>query len=214
MVWSGASESIYSLASAHANDRAGKDDLVALSSSMLFAWSLSGFVMPAIGTLLTALYGTQAFIYVAIAIAVAFCLLRLLARDAARGRADRRDRQLRADVGAGAAAGRPRLRARTTQPALARLALLLPRSGRGTATSCCGNGIEMPSRSNACLAALVRSSLVAKKSDVGRPVAQGDADRAVAEFGDEGVGAGSPSTRASRRARSSSVFCARSMSSP
>jgi MFS family permease len=74
VVWSGASESIYSLSSAHANDRAGKDDLVTLSSTMLFAWSLSGFVVPGIGTMLTALYGTQSFIYVAIVIAAAFCL--------------------------------------------------------------------------------------------------------------------------------------------
>ena len=46
VVWSGASESIYSLSSAHANDRAAKNDLVALSSSMLFAWSVSGFPRP------------------------------------------------------------------------------------------------------------------------------------------------------------------------
>ena len=74
VVWSGASESIYSLASAHANDRAGKDDLVTLSSSMLFAWSVSGFVIPGIGTALTAVYGTQSFMYVATAIAAAYCL--------------------------------------------------------------------------------------------------------------------------------------------
>jgi hypothetical protein len=73
-VWSGASESIYSLASAHANDRAGKDDLVTLSSSLLFAWSVSGFIIPGIGTALTAAYGTQSFMYVAIAIAIAYCL--------------------------------------------------------------------------------------------------------------------------------------------
>jgi MFS family permease len=74
VVWSGASESIYSLASAHANDRASKDDLVALSSSMLFAWSISGFIIPGLGTALTAAYGTQSFIYVAIAIAAAYAL--------------------------------------------------------------------------------------------------------------------------------------------
>ncbi|TIX44879.1 MAG: MFS transporter, partial [Mesorhizobium sp.] len=73
-VWDGASESIYSLASAHAGDRAGKDDMVALSSSLLFAWSLSGFVVPGIVTGLSAIYGTQAFIYVAIVIAAAYCL--------------------------------------------------------------------------------------------------------------------------------------------
>ncbi|MET3581012.1 MFS family permease [Mesorhizobium robiniae] len=74
IVWDGASESIYSLASAHAADRAGKDDMVALSSSLLFAWSLAGFVVPAIVTGLSAVYGTQAFIFVAILIAAAFCL--------------------------------------------------------------------------------------------------------------------------------------------
>ncbi|WP_269931486.1 MFS transporter [Aminobacter sp. HY435] len=72
IVWSGASESIYSLANAHASDRASKDDLVALSSSMLFAWSLSGFVVPGLGTILTAVHGTHAFMYVAIAIAAAY----------------------------------------------------------------------------------------------------------------------------------------------
>ncbi len=74
VVWSGASESIYSLSSAHANDRASKDDLVALSSSMLFAWSISGFLIPGLGTALTAAYGTQSFIYVAIVIAVVYAL--------------------------------------------------------------------------------------------------------------------------------------------
>ena len=74
VVWSGASESIYSLSSAHANDRATKDDLVTLSSSMLFAWSVSGFLIPGIGTVLTAAYGTQSFIYVAIVIAIAYGL--------------------------------------------------------------------------------------------------------------------------------------------
>ncbi len=72
VVWSGASESIYSLSNAHANDRAGSGDLVTLSSTMLFAWSLSGFIVPAIGTMLTAAYGTQSFMYVAIAIASMF----------------------------------------------------------------------------------------------------------------------------------------------
>jgi hypothetical protein len=74
VVWSGASESIYSVSSAHANDRASKDDLVALSSSMLFAWSVSGFLIPGLGTALTAAYGTQSFVYVAITIAVAYAL--------------------------------------------------------------------------------------------------------------------------------------------
>jgi MFS family permease len=74
VVWSGSTESIYSLSSAHANDRADKDDLVALASTMLFAWSLSGCIIPAIATMLTPVYGTGAFMWVAVAIAVLFCL--------------------------------------------------------------------------------------------------------------------------------------------
>ena len=73
MVWSGASESIYSLSSAHANDRASKDQLVTLSSTMLFAWSISGFIVPGVGTALTAVFGTAAFMTVAIVIAALFC---------------------------------------------------------------------------------------------------------------------------------------------
>ena len=72
-IWGGATESIYSISSAHANDRAGKEDLVTLSSTMLFAWSLSGFLIPGMATVLTAIFGTQAFMYVAIAIAAIFC---------------------------------------------------------------------------------------------------------------------------------------------
>lgn len=72
VVWSGTSESLYSLANAHANDRAEKDDLVMLSSTLLFAWSLSGAVFPAIGTVLTAAYGTGSFMVVAVAIGLSF----------------------------------------------------------------------------------------------------------------------------------------------
>ncbi|RWH33651.1 MAG: MFS transporter, partial [Mesorhizobium sp.] len=74
LIWDGASESIYSLSSAHAADRARKEELLALSSSLLFAWSLSGFIVPGIVTALSAVFGTETFIYVGIAIASAFCL--------------------------------------------------------------------------------------------------------------------------------------------
>jgi MFS family permease len=74
LLWSGATESIYSISSAHANDRASPSDLVLLSSTMLFAWSLSGFVIPGIATTLTLVFGTQAFMYIAIAIAATFCI--------------------------------------------------------------------------------------------------------------------------------------------
>jgi MFS family permease len=72
LIWGGMTESIYSLANAHANDRASKDEMVALASTMLFAWSLSGVLVPAAATALTAVYGTVSFIYVAVTIAIAF----------------------------------------------------------------------------------------------------------------------------------------------
>jgi len=72
MIWSGASDSVYSLANAHANDRAAKNDLVALSSSMLFTWSVAGFIAPGVGTVLIGLYGTQSFMYLVIGIAVVY----------------------------------------------------------------------------------------------------------------------------------------------
>jgi MFS family permease len=78
LIWAGTTESIYSLSNAHANDRASKEEMVALASTMLFAWSLSGVVVPAAATGLTAIYGTVAFIYIAVAIAVAFALFVLL----------------------------------------------------------------------------------------------------------------------------------------
>lgn len=59
LIWDGASESIYSLASAHANDRAGKEDMVALSSALLFAWAIAGFVVPGIITGLSAVSGRR-----------------------------------------------------------------------------------------------------------------------------------------------------------
>ncbi|AZO13101.1 MFS transporter [Mesorhizobium sp. M3A.F.Ca.ET.174.01.1.1] len=74
LVWDGAAESIYSLSSAHAADRASKDELLALSSSLLFAWSLSGFIVPGIVTALSAVFGTATFIYVGIVIASMFCV--------------------------------------------------------------------------------------------------------------------------------------------
>ena len=51
---------------------------MALSSSMLFAWSLSVFIVPSLGAVLTALYGAYAFMYAAIAIRAIFTV-RLMA---------------------------------------------------------------------------------------------------------------------------------------
>jgi MFS family permease len=74
LVWSGASDSIYSLSAAHANDRAEEGEHVMLASSMLLAWSVAGCVAPALGSIATELYGTYSVIQLAIAAAVAFAL--------------------------------------------------------------------------------------------------------------------------------------------
>ena len=74
LVWSGSSDSIYSLGSAHASDRASKEEQVTLSGTLLFVWSIAGFIGTGTGTAMTALYGTESFMLVSIVIAVAFCL--------------------------------------------------------------------------------------------------------------------------------------------
>ncbi len=85
-VWAGATETIYAVANAHANDRASPEYYVAVSTTMLFAWSLSGFVIPGFATLMTSFFGVKAFMYVAIAIAAAyglFVVYRMAQREAA-----------------------------------------------------------------------------------------------------------------------------------
>lgn len=79
-VWAGAIETVYSVANAHANDRAGPGEYVTLASTMLIAWSVSAFVFPLMVTVLTPVLGPKAFMYGAIALALAygaFVLLRL-----------------------------------------------------------------------------------------------------------------------------------------
>ncbi|MDX1402681.1 MAG: MFS transporter [Kiloniellales bacterium] len=84
-VWSGSTETIFSVANAHANDRADPSDYVTLSSTLLVAWSLSAFLLPGLATVLTEFFGPKAFMFLAIAIAslyFGFVLLRLKSREA------------------------------------------------------------------------------------------------------------------------------------
>lgn len=73
-IWAGATETIYAVANAHANDRAEPQYYVAVSTTMLFAWSLSGFVLPGAASFLTDVVGAKAFMYVAIAVSAAYGL--------------------------------------------------------------------------------------------------------------------------------------------
>ena len=71
-VWAGATETVYSVATAHANDRADPKYYVSLSATLLVAWSISGFLLPGLATALTPVLGAQAFMFVTIAVAVCF----------------------------------------------------------------------------------------------------------------------------------------------
>ncbi len=73
-IWAGSTESIYSIASAHANDRGDPEYYVSMSSTLLLAWSVSGLVLPALTTALTPVLGPEAFMYMAIAIAALYGL--------------------------------------------------------------------------------------------------------------------------------------------
>jgi hypothetical protein len=76
-VWSGATETIYSISNAHANDKADSGDYVALASTMLVGWSVSAFIMPGIVTAVTPILGPKAYMGACIAIAVCFAVFAL-----------------------------------------------------------------------------------------------------------------------------------------
>lgn len=84
-VWSGATETIYSVANAHANDRADPEDFVPLASTMLVSWSAAAFVVPAAVTALSPVFGPKTFMYAAVVMAgitAMFVIYRLTQRDA------------------------------------------------------------------------------------------------------------------------------------
>ncbi|GIL00871.1 MAG: MFS transporter [Alphaproteobacteria bacterium] len=71
-IWAGATETIYSVSNAHANDRAGPGDYVPLASAMLIAWSVAAFIFPLTVTAATPVLGPKAFMYFVIALALAY----------------------------------------------------------------------------------------------------------------------------------------------
>lgn len=84
MVFGGAVETIYSIANAHANDRADPGDYVPLSSTLLVAWSAAATVVPLAVTALTPVLGQKTFIGAAMLVAIlyaGFVLKRLNERD-------------------------------------------------------------------------------------------------------------------------------------
>lgn len=73
-IWTGATESIFAIANAQANDRADPKYFVAVSSTLMVAWSVSGFAVPFVTTLLTGYLGPKTFMAVAAIIAAAYGL--------------------------------------------------------------------------------------------------------------------------------------------
>ncbi|WP_113447049.1 MFS transporter [Rhizobium cremeum] len=71
-IWSGAVETIYSVANAHANDRTAPEDFVPLSSTLLVAWSTSATLVPLAVTLATPVFDQQTFIFAAIGVALLY----------------------------------------------------------------------------------------------------------------------------------------------
>jgi len=70
----GLAESLYAVGVAHANDRAPSTDYVALSSTLLFVWSLGAAAGPTAGTLALQLATPNAFFIYAIVLVLAFTL--------------------------------------------------------------------------------------------------------------------------------------------
>jgi MFS family permease len=77
-VWAGATETVYSVAHAHANDRANPDDYVTLASTMLVLWSAAAFVLPALVTAATTVFGPKTYMACAIMLAMLLALFVLL----------------------------------------------------------------------------------------------------------------------------------------
>ena len=83
-ICSGATESIFSIATAHANDRAEPQYYVSLSSTLLITWSLSGVIMPGVTTLLMPYTGINTFLWLSIGLAVfylGFVIYRMTLRE-------------------------------------------------------------------------------------------------------------------------------------
>ena len=70
----GFAESLYAVGVAHANDRAQSADYVALSSTLLFVWSLGAAIGPTTGTLAIELTTPRAFFVYALVLTLAFTL--------------------------------------------------------------------------------------------------------------------------------------------
>jgi len=76
-IFGGVAESLYAMGVAHANDRAITTDHVALSSSLLFVWSIGAAIGPTTGSFVIQLTSPQAFFVYSGALALGYTLFGL-----------------------------------------------------------------------------------------------------------------------------------------
>ena len=84
-LWSGSIETIYSVSSALANDRADPKDYVFLSSTLMIVWSLGAFIVPLTSTILLQFLPVKMFMWLLLLLSVVFAVfvaLRIFVRKA------------------------------------------------------------------------------------------------------------------------------------
>ncbi len=71
-IWVGANDTIYSVSSALANDRADPQHYVFLASTQMVAWSSGGFILPLLATGLLTFFPITIFMWVLLAVTIIF----------------------------------------------------------------------------------------------------------------------------------------------
>ncbi len=77
-LWAGATEAIFSVASAQASDHAQAEEYLSLSSTLILVWSIGAALVPGVTSVLTRMFGVSAFMVVAAVLALAFLLFTLV----------------------------------------------------------------------------------------------------------------------------------------
>ena len=82
-IWAGSNDTVYSVSSALANDRADPKHYVVLASTQMVAWSTGGFIAPLLATILVKFFPISIFMWLLLAITIgfaAFVIFRIIVR--------------------------------------------------------------------------------------------------------------------------------------
>ena len=82
-LWAGATETIFSISTAQANDHAKSNEYVTLAASLTMIWSFGATIIPAVTSLMTKFFGVTAYMYAAGALGLvyaAFVIVRIFMR--------------------------------------------------------------------------------------------------------------------------------------